>query len=644
MIRELCPSLRQWMRDDAPAGPLWRLGLSGPDGTSLEVDSSDARPEARVSVGATTDNRGFHHLSLRADLQPGWTVTHLDFPVISDIDTRVARTAAVPTCWGLEYDLEPGMSYEGVYPSCVAAMQFVVLCGSEEALYIGQHDRHGGHKEFRIRAGDGNASFESTCRPAVDESAGGVFELPYDVVIGTVEGGYYEAARVYRKFTYQADWGKAGPVSGRSIPKWLMDTDLWLRIKPELCPQTEPEVFRRAAEFFGVPTAVHWYRWHQIPYDTLYPEYFPAREGFVECIRELQAAGMRVMPYINGRLCDPESTTWNDEGGSEWAARDESGGPYTEVYGSKVPLNAMCPSTRFWQDKIAELVDRLANECGVDGVYIDQIGCAQALRCFAPSHDHSPGGGTFWVEGYRDLLDAARRTLPEDAILTTEENAECWIDQLDALLMVNTPTPPGARPIPLFPAVYAGRTITFGFRYLVADDMKQGLPFRHKMAHAFVYGAQLGWVAAGWIMAPEAAREAEFLRNLARCRRFAHDFVVTGDFLGMIDVGGDNPRMACEAGGAFGGTYRIDTPAVIASAWLAEDGRLGVLLANMSDEAREVEVDPPLGKAGLDAAGGYALETYGPEGLVSVERSASAVLKIRATDRGALLLSLSPLP
>ena len=91
------------------------------------------------------------------------------------------------------------------------------------------------------------------------------------------------------------------------------------------------------------------------------------------------------MPYINGRLCDPKSKTWTQEGGDKAAARQENGKPYTEVYGSKVPLNVMCPATKQWQDKIAGIVDRLVNECGVDGVYIDQIGAAYAVRCFNPT-------------------------------------------------------------------------------------------------------------------------------------------------------------------------------------------------------------------------------------------------------------------
>ena len=418
-------------------------------------------------------------------------------------------------------------------------------------------------------------------------------------------------------------------------------------------PQAEPlanvELCKKASAYFGVPIGLHWYNWHEIPFDTLYPDYFPAKPSFAEGVKALQSAGMHVMPYINGRLADPKSKFWagepvvggvSDADAGKSAAKQEDGKFYTEVYGSKVPLNVMCPYTKQWQGKIGSLVDRLVSECGVSGVYIDQIGAAGAARCFDPSHGHPIGGGHMWVDGYRKMLDSIRKKLPKEAMLTTEEDAECWIDQLDALLLVNTPTS-GPRPIPLFPAVYSGRTITFGFQYIAGDDISRSLPWRAKMARAFVWGSQLGWVGADRIMAPEAAKEAEFLRNLARARRFGHQFVVTGRFLGMIDVRGDNPHLAGEASGSFGGTYSLDLPAVLASAWLAEDGTLGILLANMSDEPRKVEFELPLATAKLSAEKGFSVSTYAPEGLLSTVPSRSAARALTIPSRSALVLALT---
>ena len=591
----------EWLTGEG--GSLWKLDFRGPDGVTKEVASMDAilsggRFKWQVPLGDKTAevtmtirlDKGspISYWTLKAKLPEGWKVIKSDFPIIPNIALTKGLKAAAPAGWGVEYDVKPGMSYGGTYPSCSAAMQFVAFYNRGRGLYIGAHDPQANHKHLHMSANEQGASFTCTNLPAAPSSFGrGLNPLPpFEAAIGVFTGDYYDAAQIYREFTFECPWGKAGPVSKRPIPKWLKDTDLWLR--PRGAPEDNLEITKQALKYFDVPTACHWYDWHVIPYDTLYPEYFPPKPGFAEAVKELQDMGTHVMPYINGRLCDPNSKTWTDEKGSQSAARQENGEPYTEVYGSKVPLNVMCPYTAQWQDKIAGLVDRLMNEVGVHGVYIDQIGAAYPVECFNAEHGHPIGGGHFWVDGYRKLLDKVRARLPKDRMITTEEDAECWIDQFDALLLVNTPST--STPIPLFPAVYSGRTITFGFLYIPADDLEKSLPWRVKMARCFLYGAQLGWIQPKAIMAPEASKEAEFLRNLAHCRSKAHDFLAYGRFLGLMPVRGDNPHLKGEGSGSFGGSYKIDLPSVMASAWESEDGRVAIALVNMSDEAHEVIV------------------------------------------------------
>jgi hypothetical protein len=44
-----------------------------------------------------------------------------------------------------------------------------------------------------------------------------------------------------------------------------------------------------------------------------YPDYFPARQGCKEATAAMQAAGMRVIPYINGQLYDTEIPRWTTD-------------------------------------------------------------------------------------------------------------------------------------------------------------------------------------------------------------------------------------------------------------------------------------------------------------------------------------------
>jgi len=610
-----------------PAGGLWKLALVSDDGAKCEVGSSEAElaevrrgttestlewtakvQEAKLGVKVTIrtpKDCKLSYWSLDARLPDGWKVERADFPIVPNI---AAKKMAAPFGWGLEYDVKPGMGYEATYPSMIAAMQFVAFYGGGHGLYVGTHDPQANFKVYSAKADENGATFTVANWPGLAEKSGGEYKLPYEAVIGVFDGDWYDAAQVYREWALTAPWSKAGPVSKRPIPQWVKDTDLWLRV--EFGYGGISDVCKRASEYFkGVGTSLHWYKWHEIPYDTLYPDYFPTRPGFAEGVKELQSEGFHVMPYINGRIVDPNSKGWNEEGLSKSAARNEKGEPYTEVYGSKVPLNSMCPYTKAWQEKVASLVDRLTHECGVDGVYIDQIGCAWAYRCYDKSHGHPLGGGHLWVDGYRKLLDGVRAKLPEGKMITTEENIECFIDYFDALLLVNTPCATDRKVIPLFPAVYSGRTITFGFQYIIPDDLAQGMPFRAKMAQEFAFGAQIGWVLAEQLMKPENAKEAEFVRNLAKCRSYGHKFLLEGRLLGMVDIGGDNPTIKFTAKAPFGGEYALETASVVGSMWEAEDGSIGFALANMSDADHKVEFAAPL-KAGKS----YKVDVFGPDG------------------------------
>ena len=102
--------------------------------------------------------------------------------------------------------------------------------------------------------------------------------------------------------------------------------------------------------------------------------------------------------------------------------------------GSPVRFAVMCPATQFWQDRVYDITMQLYRKYGVRGVYIDQIAAASARLCFDPSHGHPLGGGHWWADGYRRMLDRVRRDMPQGAFLTTECNAEAFIPQFDAYL------------------------------------------------------------------------------------------------------------------------------------------------------------------------------------------------------------------
>jgi len=359
-------------------------------------------------------------------------------------------------------------------------------------------------------------------------------------------------------------------------------------------------------------------------------------------VRSVHDYGIRVMPYINGRLWDPATDSWSDENAEASCAKNVNLEPYIEVYGSGVKLAVMCPTTPLWQEKIAGLVDRLIHEVGVDGVYIDQITAAAAVLCFDPNHPHQAGGGDLWAHGYRQLLAKARKNLGAQNMITSEESTDTWNDQFDALLLVNTPQS-DVPTIPMYSAAWSGRMITFGFQYGCAEDLDRSLPFRSKQARAFIYGAQLGWIDDA-LLQDKYRLDAEYLRAVAQCRSRAHKFLSEGEMLAPPRIQGVK-EVTVEGMPPWGPRtpYRLVIPAVLSSAWRAGDGSVGIALTNFTDENQSAQLDIPLVSLGLYANAKYSVTRIGPEGAKPAGKFAGPRFRLTQAmpPRSALVLEIS---
>jgi len=639
---------KEWLGEFREIDTVWKISFRGPDGTSPVYSAHRAEylgasipgsgkhgKEAVFSWKLKLSERGETLVRVRVSVEsghplsfweievqtpPGWIVDNLEFPVIPNIRPGNGLELLAPAGWGTIQEITPGFLWEARYPSWQSVMQMIAMLRNGQGLYLASLDPGGNLKDFTVRAGEKAVEAAAGHLFPREPAPGGIFKLPYRIALGLFPGDYIEAANIYREFSYETPWGGKGSVTERNIPSRLLENDLWLR--PDGDPGKNREITDEALRFFGVPTALHWYRWHQIPYDTHYPEYFPPLPGFRDTIGHWQNQGALVMVYINGRLWDPSSKSWKEKGAARFAALKPDGSCYTEIYGSGVPNNVMCPSTGLWRETVAGLAGRLTGEYGLNGVYIDQVSAAGGVPCHNPDHDHPPGGGAFWYEGYRRLLEELRTVVKPGAILTSEENAECWLDCFDAQLMANSPV--DGRLVPLFPAVYSDRAVLLGCLYFSPGEPEDSLPFRLKNARAFLWGAQPGWIQPSRIMPLEVRKEAEFLRNLARMRQKARPFILGGRFLGMIEPEGDNPRITGTAPGPFHGSYPIDETSVLGSKWVSPEGKCGILLVNISDRECRVCFPVPFEREGaMDRDAAVAVHLWGePPRAISVTNDA----------------------
>ena len=561
-----------------------------------------------VKLTADDDRNAFNCWLAVENPSDRWSVWRTVFPQVAVADLGPQGRVFFPRGAG---EVQPGLwqrafRFSGRYPSGWTSMQ-VLAAYQEDAttgLYVAMHDPLASAKEIRVESRPSEqAVVLSFDHPAPDMGvAGNDFELSGQAVLQLLRGDWFDAAVTYRDFVRkEAKWYPKLSAEGREdTPPWMRELSCWALGGGAPGDCVEP--VKEFAKQMGVPVGFHWYNWHQIPFDNDYPHYFPTKEGFADAVRDLQASNVYVMPYINGRLWDTRDQGMDDfqftSVARPAATKDEDGEPYTEMYGSKesdgsrVRLAAMCPATDVWRNKVREIVLRLFKECGVKGVYIDQVAAAQPRLCFDKSHGHPLGGGHWWTESYWDLMERIHQDVPEDRMLTTECNAEAYAHVFDGYLTWHWQYD---GQVPAFPAVYGGAIQMFGRAY--RGGPTKDLALRMKAGQQLVYGEQIGWIDPGVVNEKE---NAEFLRQVVRLRHRLRRYFYAGEMARPPKLVGEIPKVTADW--QWSGEWPVTTDAVMSGAWaLPKEKRLVLLFANVGDAPVTARLDFDAHVYGLEA-------------------------------------------
>lgn len=487
------------------------------------------------------------------------------------------------------------------YPSAAGPVQFMAFNLGNTGLYLGAHDEAARTKRLVITS-EQDAAMVTLAEGA--GTPGSAVVAPFPVVIATYEGDWWQAAKRYRQWTTQQAWTGKGWIQDRQdVPRIMTDIGLWW-----LGGGTAEEaraLMLKAEASCPLPIGLHWYSWHQIPFDHSYPEYFPTKPGVAEAVRELVGRGQVIMPYINGRLWDRDIPSFAERG-LPGATKRPDGQVYIEEYGSKRKLCPMCPTTTLWQDTVAGICHRLISECGVNAIYLDQIGAAAPAACFDPAHGHPLGGGRHWVDGYRVLLNRVKAEAAAHGVgLTTENTAEPYMDNIDAYLAWN---PRYDTDVPLLPAVYSGYTIYFTSPQDARDDLDA---FVLAQGRDFLWGCQLGWNGA-WLLGPEHKEKLDFELELCRLRLAAKEFMVFGELLG--EVRPLNPLPVCTTVWNRSNPHPASLPTVQGTLWRTRDGRLAAFLVNYGARPAAISYDVRPADWLSDSATGWLVQRLTPQG------------------------------
>lgn len=582
--------------------PPWEIELLGPRGENPvlkpwmsvydggEKKNDTAQFTWKLLLEGSTDYCVFMSVSLKPEMEmpefdfevmlpEGWTVMTAEYPRIAVGRPEWAQVI-LSAAFGTMYSAPTSGWLSSEYPSCTGSMQMTMMTSSQGTVFFSTRDKDASQKVFSVGGeGDGCIFRQKTIASAAWTDEFGIFELPWSTVMGFTRDGWEDTAlKWYRPFVLSTRWG-AKDLKEREIAPWMKKSDVWLR--PVGVTEQTMAAVRKGIEFFGRGIGLHWYQWHHNAFDTDYPDYFPEKEGFREMVAESQKLGAHVTPYINGRLWDTGNHTYDEMNGKDASCRKRDGTLYTEVYGSKVINTVTCPSSPIWQHFQDSLNYRILNELGAHGVYIDQIGAAKGEACYASNHSHAPGGGAWWHLSYRQMMENMRSNVykPGQAV-TTEENAECYIDLFDMMLVVNSPHVHYMRMVPLFPLIYSDRCIYSGFTY-IPGKINDGT-FDYITMKSLLWGSQLGWIDPITLFREENAAQAEFLRELGAFRKGHHDIFEGGRFMGEFVPGGDNPEKDIHG-------YQ-PTPLVMGAKWTTTKGRDVYVLVNIDFKSHKVSL------------------------------------------------------
>ncbi len=620
----------RFVRPDEAGPALWRLTFGG---GGLPVAVLDNRaPAARVSAERARGALTFRWQGLGLPGEPGcvdvraevrlesgagvsawrlavtnrsarYGLVSSEYPLLRAVAPRGAADVLLPRGnWGGSLLRRHAGRYEGHYPSAGCPLQLLAFNLGEAGLYVAAHDG-GAQEKWAVVTREQDAAFRHLASDAGVPGAAGAPDYP--VVVAAYRGDWWQAARRYREWALCQAWAAKGPLRARGdVPGHLLERDFWMLLsgKPE-------GVLRHLAEarrlYPGVPLGVHWYNWHQIPFDNSYPEYFPALEGVAEAARALVREGVTVMPYINARLWDRDIPSFSGEAARAACKRPDGVTPYVETYGSGRSLVPMCPATAFWQGKVREICGRLTEECGVNAIYLDQIGAAAPAACYDVTHGHPLGGGRTWADGYRTLLTPLKEAAVRAGVaLTTENTAEPYMDTVDAYLAWS---PRQQEDVPLLPAVYSGYTVYFTSPQASGDTLDA---FCAAQGRDFLWGCQLGWNDP-WILREEQREKQRFQYELCRYRRAAAAFLVYGQLVEELRL----VEQASATTHVWNRTrpHTARLPDVQGAVWRDTAGRLAVLLVNGcgSPQRAEFVIDPSRWGGG---PGPWRVSLLAPEG------------------------------
>jgi hypothetical protein len=584
---------------------------------------SDLAIGARVIVRCPA-NESLTHWTLEIDNPTTMWVSNIQFPIVEvpfDINPTEANksyilsslydgvlaspvtSSTVIGSWRRPRVNTPEAWRNTNYPrECTA--QLLAYYNSSGGLYVACEDPNGLPKLISPMVEKNGVSMGLGHYPATHGP--GKTKLAYDVVVGTFLGDWHVAAEFYR------DWSSKQPFTSRKLaqrndcPKWMFeplvgvafpmrgqgDWDPPAAINNEYTPATNAlpylEKLSKGFNTSLMPIVFNWE--HAGPW--VQPEAFPPVGGeaaMKQFMSNAKAKGWHPVIYGNGLNWVVGQNNTGYDGTEYFKSHNGESAVSRRWDGSMMVGNSWrklyptCVATEAGRNMILGMTKQIA-ELGPDVIQQFDQGVG-AVHCYAADHGHPPVPGPWMTEGFTSLLKAdniiARSHNPLTVISSEGAPPEIYLQDFqlwDARIGGG-----GSLNCNLFSFLYHEYLTAHAGFYLnsVNDEA-----LRASVARAFVSGYILnftlrdkGKISFEWnhiwdraipdqnAILDWANRTTHFRTGIAR------DFLLYGKMLKPYNI-----LRVPERDYGYG-----NEPLVQSATWQAQDGRVGVVLANYAD-------------------------------------------------------------
>jgi len=461
-------------------------------------------------------------------------------------------------------------------------MQFFSYYNDNYGLYFGFHDPDASIKYFGVK--NENSGIKIQCKyPVPDKTiADNNWNLPGVFELDLYNGNWYEAAQIYKIWvSSSSNYWPQYSAKRHTRQHEIGDIGVWLssNFSDGTIAQMESYI-QTSLNFFDVPVGVHVYNWNYKDFDHFYPDYFPEKTDFPSLVSNIQNNNDAViMPYTNGRLWDtgvggndagdPDAVTYYNNDGEPSATKASDNSAYTQTFESNV-FAVMCPTQTPWKNVIIDAEDQITrtDRIGAKAIYLDMIAAAGGAECMDQSHSHTLGGGSFWKDGFENMLSSIHNTVPDDVFVTAEGGCDYLVDEVDAFMIQGWTTD---HQVPAWQAIYTGKVQLFGTQ--TGGSQYGNQQFYAKLAQGYIFGVQTGrqfiWLSIYPDSSPKKSMASHFVKRLSRMRYKLRDFISYGEMKKPLELSGDIPTLTYHVKdwGGHRGYVDVTYPAVQGSVW-----------------------------------------------------------------------------